>query len=160
MIRLFRIGKKKQPSYKVVVTDKRNAPARGRFVEEVGTYNPLTKEAAFNKERIAYWLKTGAQASDTVHNLLIQNKVIEGEKRKMAFKKKAEEPAPEVKPAEAPMAEEKPTEPEPVKEETPAVEEKPAETEQPVVEEKPAEEALKEEPAAEEKPTEETPAQS
>jgi small subunit ribosomal protein S16 len=153
MIRLFRIGKKKQPSYKVVVTDKRNAPARGRFVEEVGTYNPLTKEAAFNKERIAYWLQVGAQASDTVHNLLIQNKVVEGEKRKMAFKKKAEEPAPEIKaeekPAEVPaepvkeeaaITEDKPAEPEPVKEETPAVEEKPAETEQPVVEEKPAEE--------------------
>jgi len=163
MIRLFRIGKKKQPSYKVVVTDKRNAPARGRFVEEIGTYNPLTKQAAFKKERVAYWLQVGAQASDTVHNLLIQNKIIEGEKRKIPFKKKVEEAAPaeaapiaEEKPTEAPKeetaveeapkqepAEEKPAEPETPKEEV-IVEEKPAEEEEAVPEEGPAEEVPEE----------------
>ncbi len=149
MIRLFRTGKKKQPSYKVVVTDKRNAPARGRFVEEVGTYNPLTKEVAFKKDRVAHWLQVGAQASDTVHNLLIQNKVIEGEKRKMAFKKKEEarveeapkETAPEDKPAE-----ETPKPAEPAKEEVPADEEKP--------EEAPQEEVPTEKPAPEQKPEE------
>ncbi|MDD3170442.1 MAG: 30S ribosomal protein S16 [Candidatus Paceibacterota bacterium] len=169
MIRLFRIGKKKQPSYKVVVTDKRNAPARGRFVEEVGTYNPLTKEAAFKKDRIVHWLQVGAQASDTVHNLLIQNKVIEGEKRKMTFKKKEEaaveetpkEPAPEEKAAEeTPKPEEKPIEPEPVKEEVPAVEEKPTEAPQAEVptEEKPeeAEAPIEEKPAEAEAQPEET----
>jgi small subunit ribosomal protein S16 len=99
MIRLFRVGKKKQPSYKIVVTDKKNAPSRGRFVEEVGFYNPLNKQINVNKDRIVYWLGVGAQASDTVHNLLIVNKVIEGEKRKIAFKKKeivVEEKKPEV----------------------------------------------------------------
>ena len=99
MIRLFRVGKKKQPSYKIVVTDKKNAPSRGRFVEEVGFYNPLTKQINVKNERIVYWLSVGAKASDTVHNLLVVNKVIEGEKRKIAFKKKevvVEEKKPEV----------------------------------------------------------------
>jgi small subunit ribosomal protein S16 len=99
-IRLFRVGKKKQPSYKIVVTDKKNAPARGRFVEEIGFYNPLTKEINFKKERVLYWISVGAQASDTVHNLLIQNKVIEGEKKKIIFTKKEkakEEPTTPVK---------------------------------------------------------------
>ncbi|HPD19789.1 MAG TPA: 30S ribosomal protein S16 [Candidatus Pacearchaeota archaeon] len=105
MIRLFKIGKKKQPSYKVVVTDKRNAPARGKFVEEIGTYNPLTKEAAFKKERVLYWLGTGAQASDTVHNLLIKHNIIQGEKRKVHLKKKE---TTEEKPAQIQTAEEKP----------------------------------------------------
>ncbi|MDD3292911.1 MAG: 30S ribosomal protein S16 [Candidatus Pacebacteria bacterium] len=121
MIRLFRIGKKKQPSYKIVVTDKKNAPARGRFVEEVGTYNPLTKEFHAKKERVDYWLGVGVQISDTVHNLFIVNKIIEGKKRKMNFKKKevTEEqkesktpatvvPTEKSKPAEAPV--EKPKE--------------------------------------------------
>lgn len=155
MIRLFRIGKKKQPSYKVVVTDKRNAPARGRFVEEVGTYNPLTKEAAFKKDRIVHWLQVGAQASDTVHNLLIRNKVIEGEKRKMTFKKKeggkVEETPKEAAPEEK-AAEETPTEPEPVKEEVPAVEEKPIEAPQ-------AEAPAEEKPEEAEAPVEEKPAE-
>ena len=118
MIRLFKIGKKQQPSYKVVVTDKRNAPARGRFVEEIGTYNPLTKEAAFKKERVLYWIGAGAQTSDTVHNLLIKHNIIQGEKRKVHLKKK---PVQETEPVQA--VEEKPTqetEPVQVAEEGPA----------------------------------------
>ncbi|HOC53942.1 MAG TPA: 30S ribosomal protein S16 [Candidatus Pacearchaeota archaeon] len=107
MIRLFRTGKKKQPSYKMVVTDKKNAPARGRFVEEVGFYNPMTKEVNISKERVVYWLGVGAQASDTVHNLLISNKVIEGEKRKVVLKRK-EQPVKEEPKAVAPVVEAKP----------------------------------------------------
>lgn len=88
MMRLFRVGKKKQPSYKIVVTDKKNAPSRGRFVEEVGIYNPLTKQFHVKKERVDYWIKVGVQTSDTVQNLLVKNNVITGEKRKIVFKKK------------------------------------------------------------------------
>lgn len=141
MIRLFRIGKKKQPSYKIVVTDKRNAPARGVFVEEIGSYNPMTKEVNIKKERATYWLSVGAQASDTVHNLLITNKVIEGEKRKVVLKRK-EEPAKE-EPKTVPIAETKPEETAPV--EIPAEEVKTEET--PVGE--PKEEAKAEETPAE-----------
>ena len=78
-MRLFRVGKKNQPSYKIVVTDKRRPPRAGRFVEQVGFYNPNTKEKKLNSERIKYWLSVGVKPSDTVYNLLISEKIIEGE---------------------------------------------------------------------------------
>ncbi len=91
-IRLFRVGKKKQPSYKIVVTDKQNPPQGGQFVEQVGFYNPLTNEKTLKGDRIKYWLSVGAQTSDTVHNMLITEKIIEGEKRKRKIvAKKVEE---------------------------------------------------------------------
>jgi len=70
-IRLARYGKKKAPSYRVVVIDKRR-PRNGRFVEIVGTYNPLKKpaEIKLDAERIQYWLGCGAQPSDTVRSFL------------------------------------------------------------------------------------------
>jgi len=91
-IRLFRVGKKKQPSYKIVVTDKQNQPQGGQFIEQVGFYNPLTNEKTLKEDRIKYWLSVGAQTSDTVHNMLITEKIIEGEKRKRKIvAKKVEE---------------------------------------------------------------------
>ena len=77
MIRLARFGKKKMPSYRVVVTDKRR-PRNGRFVEIVGTYNPLVKPAAvkLEVERIKYWLSCGAQPSDTVRSFLRNQKIV------------------------------------------------------------------------------------
>ncbi len=70
-IRLARIGKKKKPFYRVVVIEKRR-PRNGRFVEVVGTYDPLKKpaEVKLNTERIKYWLGRGAQPSDTVRSFL------------------------------------------------------------------------------------------
>jgi small subunit ribosomal protein S16 len=70
-IRLARIGKKKRPFYRVVVTEK-TRPRNGRFVEIVGTYDPLKKPAAVevDRERVEYWLSKGAQPSDTVRSLL------------------------------------------------------------------------------------------
>lgn len=72
-IRLMRIGKKKKPFYRVVVAPSQ-APRSGRFVEVVGHYNPLTDPAQvhFNEERVLYWLRTGAQPTDTVQLLLEQ----------------------------------------------------------------------------------------
>jgi small subunit ribosomal protein S16 len=87
VIRLIRRGKKNQPFFRIVVTDKRNSPKGGRFLEILGFFNPLTKEKGFKKERIKYWLSVGAQTSDRVHNLLIDEKVIEG--KKIAVHKKA-----------------------------------------------------------------------
>ena len=74
-IRLARIGKKKNPSYRVVVIDKRR-PRNGRFVEIVGTYNPLKKpaEIKLDAERVQYWLGCGAQPSDTVRSFLRNQK--------------------------------------------------------------------------------------
>jgi len=88
-IRLFRVGKKNQPSFKIVVTDKRNPPRAGRFIEEVGFWNPLTKEKVLKKERILYWLSVGAKPSATVFNLLVSEKIIEG--KKIAVHKKSKE---------------------------------------------------------------------
>jgi small subunit ribosomal protein S16 len=70
-IRLARIGKKKRPFYRVVVTEK-TRPRNGRFVEIVGTYDPLKKPAAvqLDNERVQYWLSKGAQPSDTVRSLI------------------------------------------------------------------------------------------
>jgi len=75
-IRLARTGKKKMPSYRVVVIDKR-LPRNGRFVEIVGTYNPLKKpaEVQLNAERIKYWLGCGARPSDTVVSFLRNQKI-------------------------------------------------------------------------------------
>jgi len=75
MIRLSRIGKKKHPFYRVVVTEK-TRPRNGRFVEIVGTYDPAKKPAAVNldHERVQYWLGKGAQPSDTVRSFLRNRK--------------------------------------------------------------------------------------
>ena len=75
MIRLARIGKKKHPHYRVVVTEK-SRPRNGRFVEIVGTYDPSKKPAAVNldRERVQYWIGKGAQPSDTVRSFLRNQK--------------------------------------------------------------------------------------
>ena len=74
MIRLARFGAKKKPSYRVVVIDKERA-RNSRSVEVVGFYDPISKPATvkLDHERIQYWLKNGAQPSDTVGRLLKNN---------------------------------------------------------------------------------------
>ena len=70
-IRLRRMGKKKDPSYRVVVADER-MPRDGRFIEEIGYYNPMTEpaEVKIDVEKAQKWLKNGAQPSETVRSLL------------------------------------------------------------------------------------------
>ncbi|GAA3406718.1 30S ribosomal protein S16 [Paenibacillus hodogayensis] len=70
-IRLKRMGAHKAPFYRVVVSDSRS-PRDGRFIEEIGTYNPLTSPAsvAIDEDKALQWLQNGAQASDTVRSLL------------------------------------------------------------------------------------------
>ncbi|MDD6158741.1 MAG: 30S ribosomal protein S16 [Oscillospiraceae bacterium] len=70
-IRLRRMGAKKAPFYRVVVADSRKA-RDGRFIEEIGTYDPLTEPATINidMERANYWISNGAQPTDTVRGLL------------------------------------------------------------------------------------------
>jgi len=69
-IRLKRMGAHKAPFYRVVVSDSRS-PRDGRFIEEIGTYNPVAQPAqvSLDEEKALKWLQTGAQASDTVRNL-------------------------------------------------------------------------------------------
>jgi small subunit ribosomal protein S16 len=71
MIRLARMGARKQPYYRVVVIDK-NAARNGRAVEIVGTYNPRTNPASVDlkRDRIEHWVKNGAQLSDRVEKLM------------------------------------------------------------------------------------------
>jgi small subunit ribosomal protein S16 len=82
-IRLSRVGKTKQPSYRLIISEKARDPW-GTFLEVLGQYDPLAKpkKIAFNADRIKYWLSKGAQASETVHNMLIDLKIVEGKKRK------------------------------------------------------------------------------
>src|SRR4030042_6388931 len=123
-IRLSRIGKRNQPSFKIVVTDKRNSSTRGRFVEQVGTLNPRTKEKTLKADRIKDWLSVGAKPSPSIHNLFVSEKIIEGKKIDVHNKSKVIEG----KPAEGAVAE--PTVKETKPEETPVeapVPEKPVE---------------------------------
>ncbi|WP_044642605.1 30S ribosomal protein S16 [Risungbinella massiliensis] len=77
-IRLKRMGQKKAPFYRVVVADAR-APRDGRFIEELGFYNPLTQPATvkIDEEKALKWLNTGAQPSETVKNLLKKEGILE-----------------------------------------------------------------------------------
>ena len=73
-IRLARAGAKKQPFYRIVIADARS-PRDGRFIEKVGTYNPMVPQdhaerLTVNEERIKYWLSNGAQATDRTARLL------------------------------------------------------------------------------------------
>lgn len=88
-IRLTRIGKKNQPSYRVVLAEK-TSPVKGKFIEILGNYNPRLKTKALKAERIQYWISKGAQASATVHNLLVSEKIISGPKVKAWSPKKKE----------------------------------------------------------------------
>lgn len=92
-IRLTRKGKKNQPFFRVVVIDKRRSSKGGRAVEDLGYKNPLTKKVSINKDRAQYWIKNGAQPSDTIHNLFVKEGIMEGKKihvAKISKKKQAE----------------------------------------------------------------------
>jgi small subunit ribosomal protein S16 len=103
-IRLSRHGKKKAPFYRLIVTDSRS-PRDGRFIEILGTYNPLTDPAEIkvNAERATYWLGNGASPSDTAKILLQKAGVLEAPARQAAPKAEAktEAPAESEAPAEA-----------------------------------------------------------
>lgn len=89
-IRLKRMGAKKRPFYRVVIADSRS-PRDGRFIETVGTYNPITQPAEINLDeaKILSWLSNGAQPSDTVRNLLTHTGIL----AKYAASKPGKKPA-------------------------------------------------------------------
>ena len=131
-IRLQRRGRKNDPSFRVVVVDSKKKPKTGNYLEMVGSYDPRVDRVEIKGDRVLHWLKNGAQASDTVHNLLVSQKIIDAKKinvlpkKTVAAKEVAAEPeAPAVAapaeeaPAEAEAPAEK-TEDNPVAEETPA----------------------------------------
>jgi small subunit ribosomal protein S16 len=79
VIRMQRVGRKNDPAFRVVLTERRSKPKSGQQ-EILGSYHPKTKETVLKNERILYWMSKGAQVSPTVHNLLISKKVPDGKK--------------------------------------------------------------------------------
>ena len=147
-IRLMRVGKKKQPSYRVVVSDSRS-PRDGRFIEVLGQYAPREDPSvvSIDADRALHWLRVGAQPTEEVGKLLEitgvwaayktaagKDAAAKPKAKTPKAKKVVEQPAPEAK-AEAPAAD------------APVAEE--AAVEEPAAEEAAAEEAAAEEPAAE-----------
>ncbi|MEM6589197.1 MAG: 30S ribosomal protein S16 [Pseudomonadota bacterium] len=150
-IRLARGGSKKRPFYRIVAADSR-MPRDGRFIEKLGTYNPLLpkdseERVKMNMERIQYWMSQGAQPTDRISRFLEAAGVVEKKERSnpqkgepgQKAKDRAEEKAEKAKAAEEAAAE-------PVEEEV-------------VAEEAPSEEAPAEEAAADEAPAEEAAAE-
>lgn len=118
------MGKKKQPTYRLVVSEKARDPW-GKALEILGHYNPRTKVATFHTDRISYWIGKGAQTSATVWNLLLKEKLVTGTTKNVVAKTKSNPPKKEAPPE--PKAEEKKEEPAPPateekKEEAPATE--------------------------------------
>jgi small subunit ribosomal protein S16 len=87
-IKLQRIGKKHRPSYRLVVAERRSKMAAPP-VEDLGSYDPFTKKAGLKNERIAHWLKVGAQPTVTVHNLIIAQGIVKSPTKAVKMKKKA-----------------------------------------------------------------------
>lgn len=104
-IRLQRVGKKHEPVFRVVVGKSQNGPKSGKFIEVLGSYDPRDKNAnTLNKEKVVAWIAKGAQVSDTVHNLLVSEKVIDKKKINALPKKTAPKKEVPVEEAKAPEA--------------------------------------------------------
>ncbi len=129
-IRLQRVGRKNDPSFRIVITDSKNGPKSGRALEVLGSYDARQGEPQIDGDRVKHWISMGAQVSDTMHNLLVKNKIIEGK-------------AVNVLPKKSPIVKEE-TEEEKAAEAAPVVEEKAEEKKEEVVEEKKEEEKTEE----------------
>jgi len=81
MIRLQRVGRKHEPVFRLVLTDSKNSPKSGKFLEILGSYDARKEENIdFKNDKIKHWISKGAKLSNTVHNILIERKVIDGKK--------------------------------------------------------------------------------
>lgn len=122
MIRFQRIGRTNAAAFRIVVLEKARAAQSSRVVERLGTYNPKSKEMTLDAAKVKEWMSKGAQATGSVHNLLVTKGVIEGKKvnvmpKKTPIKKEvsaeaapATAPASETAPSEAAVAAEAPAE--------------------------------------------------
>ncbi|TSD03633.1 MAG: small subunit ribosomal protein S16 [Parcubacteria group bacterium Greene0714_36] len=79
MIRFQRTGRRNDPSFRIVLAERRSKPKSGE-IEILGSHHPKTKSTALKQERILHWLSKGARASATVHNLLIEKGIVQGKK--------------------------------------------------------------------------------
>ncbi len=98
-IRLQRTGRKNNAAFRVVLTDSKNSAKSGKFKEILGSYDLKKGEVIFKQDRISYWMSNGAQVSDTVHNFLVKEKMIEGKKKNVLPKKAPTKPRKELKKA-------------------------------------------------------------
>ena len=120
-MRLQRVGRKNDPSYRVVVTDSKTGPKSGKHVDLLGSYDPKVNRIAIDADRAKDWIAKGVQPSPTVHNILVGQKIIDGKKVNVLPKKspvideaseaakKAAEEAAQAE-ASAPVAEDAPVE--------------------------------------------------
>ena len=107
MIRLQRIGRKNSPSYRVLVVDSHQGPKSGKFVDQLGSYDPKAGVFQINAEKAKAWIAKGAQLSATVHNMLVSKKIIDKPKITVqAPKKEVVKPASETPKVEEKVAEE------------------------------------------------------
>lgn len=121
-IRLTRVGKKKDASFRVIVVESKRKVQAGNYLEMVGSYDPKSDRVELKADRIKHWIGNGATVSDTVHNLLVSQKIIDAKKINVLPKKtvpKKDEPVAEAPAAAAETAEEALAEP--VAEATPEV---------------------------------------
>lgn len=103
-IRLQRVGRKHEPSFRLVLTDSKNSTKSGRFAEVLGSYDPRKTTEALNSERIKHWLSLGADPTASVNNLLIKKGIIRGKKIDVSGKAPEAPTAQPVEPlAEAPQ---------------------------------------------------------
>lgn len=110
-IRLQRVGRKNDPSFRVILVESKRAAKTGNFQELLGSYDARSDRVDLKADRIKHWIAMGATVSDTMHNMLISQKIIEGKKINVLPRKSP--PKAEEAPAEAPaeVATEAPVEP-------------------------------------------------
>lgn len=113
-MRLQRVGRKHEPSFRLVLTDSKNSTKSGRFKEILGSFDPRKSTEAFKVDRVKHWLSKGITTTESVHNLFVTHNIIDAKKKNVLPRKtpivKAEEPKEEPKevvaPAETPVVEE------------------------------------------------------
>jgi small subunit ribosomal protein S16 len=86
-IRLQRVGRRNHAEFRVVVTESARGPKSSNYIEVVGHHNPHTDTTVIDADKVKAWIAKGAQVSDTVHNILVTKKVIEGKKKNVLPKK-------------------------------------------------------------------------
>jgi small subunit ribosomal protein S16 len=101
-IRLQRVGRKHEPSFRLVLTDSKNATRSGKFKEILGSYDPRKSTEEIKVERVKHWLSKGAHPTGTVHNLLVTHKVINAPKKNVLPKKNIEKNLSDVEVKEVP----------------------------------------------------------
>ncbi len=84
VIRFSRVGKRNHAQFKIVVAEK-TAPIKGRFVEQLGSYDPHLKQTVIKEDRVKHWMDNGAQVTDSVWNLLVKEGVVKDKKRALTL---------------------------------------------------------------------------